>query len=373
MYNPNNDGPTSPMKKLKILSEKQNVLEKVETPTLASIKETMAPPTTPSTPKEAQEVVAEVDPNAEPLLEESMSSYVIFPINHADMWSMYKHLVDNFWSVTETLQHFDALQLNYNEVQFMKFFSSIFASPQSRGLVNDNFAEEFCKVIQVTEAKFFYGHQLFVQNIHYELYNNLLDKFAPNNEEKEKLFKIVENFDAVANKRAWVSQWKHAPFGDQLAASACLHGLMFCATELIRDWLKARMKNNFNHELVEIFDKMILDQNLQRDFDCIMISHLKNKPSMEKMLEMINESAKLEFDFLVNGLKIDLVEYAPEEIILLIDRKTKELKQKMFNTEKKKQTNELKKVASVVCQQSYEENNAPKENNYSKLVLDEDF
>lgn len=60
----------------------------------------------------------------------------------------------------------------------MKLFSSIFASPDSKGLVNDNFAEEFCKVIQVTEAKFFFGHQLFVQNIHYEMYNNLLDNYA---------------------------------------------------------------------------------------------------------------------------------------------------------------------------------------------------
>ena len=150
------------------------MIEKIESSPLASIKETLAPANTPTT----------VASNTEPLLEESAGSYVIFPINHEDMWAMYKHLVDNFWSVTETGQQFDSLALKYNDVQFMKYFSSIFASPQSRGLVNDNFAEEFCKLIQVTEAKFFYGHQLFVQNIHYEMYNQLLDKFAPQHEEK---------------------------------------------------------------------------------------------------------------------------------------------------------------------------------------------
>jgi ribonucleotide reductase beta subunit family protein with ferritin-like domain len=167
------------MKKLRILGETQNVPVKIESPSLSAIKETIAPPTTPSTPSNAQ-----ADPNSEPLLEDNPNQYVIFPIAHADMWAMYKHLVDNFWSVTETGQNFDSLQLKYDDVQFIKYFSSIFASPQSRGLVNDNFAEEFCKLIQVTEAKFFYGHQLFVQNIHFEMYNQLLDKFAPTQEEK---------------------------------------------------------------------------------------------------------------------------------------------------------------------------------------------
>lgn len=104
------------------------------------------------------------------------------------MWKMYKGLVDNFWSVTESIQQLDTLQLSYDENQFMKYFSSIFASPNSHGLVNENFAEELCKLIQVTEAKFFYGHQLFVQNIHFEMYNRLLDKFSNDSKEEKYVF-----------------------------------------------------------------------------------------------------------------------------------------------------------------------------------------
>jgi ribonucleotide reductase beta subunit family protein with ferritin-like domain len=122
--------------------------------------------------------IKEPEDNVEPLLKETINQYVIFPINHEDMWHMYKQLVDNFWSPTESLNQLEKLNLNYNEKQFMKYFSSIFASPKSRGFVTDNLAEHFCSVIQVTEAKFFYGHQLFVQNIHYEMYNQLLDSFA---------------------------------------------------------------------------------------------------------------------------------------------------------------------------------------------------
>ncbi len=57
-----------------------------------------------------------------------------------------------------------------------------------------------------------------------------------------------------------------------------------------------------------------------------MIGHLKNKPSKEKILEAINDAAKIEFDFILNGLNVDLIGIEPEEVILLIDKKTKELK-----------------------------------------------
>ena len=173
-------GPISPMKKLKILSDKQNVQQLHDAvPNIMQLKESIA------LAQKPKEVVDDtVVDNTEPLLKETINQYVIFPINHDDMWSMYKQLVDNFWSPTDSINQLEKLNLTYNEKQFMKYFSSIFASPKSRGYVNDNLAEHFCSVIQVTEAKFFYGHQLFVQNIHYEMYNQLLDQFSADNTEK---------------------------------------------------------------------------------------------------------------------------------------------------------------------------------------------
>ena len=74
------------------------------------------------------------------------------------------------------------------------------------------------------------------------------------------MFKIVEIYDSVVNKRNWISQWKKSPFNEQLLASACMHGLMFISLEMTRDWLKFRTRNSFNHELIDFFDRMIYDQ-----------------------------------------------------------------------------------------------------------------
>lgn len=360
MYNPNDEVPISPLKKLKILSEQHTNVPKVQitSPLKPVIEETR---------KETAKLEAVI--SDEPLLQETSNQYVIFPINHDDMWSMYKELVNNFWSVTENIQQLDSLALNYNEKQYMKYFSSIFASPDSRGLVNENFAEELCKIIQVTEAKFFYGHQLFVQNIHFEMYNKLIDNFAATNEEKIKLFKIVEEYDSVAKKRNWIAQWTNASLGEQLMASACMHGLMFTSLEMTRDWLKFRTRNSFNHEIIDFLERMIYDQELQRDFACLMISHMKHRPNKDKMLESINQAAKIEFDFLINGLKSELIEVKSEDIIQLIDKNTKALKLKLFNSFDEKK----KKIASESENKAVESQMNSSKENHQKLVFDDDF
>jgi ribonucleotide reductase beta subunit family protein with ferritin-like domain len=381
MFNPNTDGPCSPLKKLKILSvQQQNVQYVSNNETVKLLKESSKKCMDKISEnqieeiKEKVEVVVEKESelDIEPLLRETSNQYVIFPINHDDMWSMYKELVGNFWSVTETLENLDALDLDYNEKKYMKLFSSVFSSPDSRGLVNENFAEEFCKLIQVTEAKFFFGHQLFVQNIHYEMYNKLLDSYAHSNEEKETLFKIVENYDSVAEKRAWLSQWKNSHFSEQLMAALCLHGLFFSAIELTANWLKKRSRSNGSHELVEIFDKILHDQELQRDFACLMISHLKHKPSNQRILETINQAAKIEFSFLLNGLNIDLIGVGAQDVLEIIDKNTKTLKTKIFSTfEEKKKT-----IQTDVQNKANDANNMKmmsSKENHQKLVFDEDF
>lgn len=373
MYNPNNEGPCSPMKKLKILAEKQQNTQHVTTgitslKPIKEIKNVLKTPEKSTQTKEVSEEIAKKIPSCEPLLQEIANQYVIFPINHDDMWCMYKALVDNFWSVTETIENLDKLLLDYSEKKYMKLFTSIFASPDSQGLVNDNFAEEFCKVVQVTEAKFFFGHQLFVQNIHYEMYNKLLDNYAQTNEEKTTLFKVVENYDSVKEKRNWIAQWKHSSFSEQLIAAACLHGLFFSAIELTGDWIRNRSRsNNGCHEIVDIFAKILHDQELQRDFMCLMVSHLKKKPSNQRIVEILNQAAKIEFSFLLNGLNIDLIGISPEDVLQIIDKNTKSLKSMIFSAFEEK-----KKAIQSDSQATLEQSNNSKEN-HQRIVFDEDF
>ncbi len=74
---------------------------------------------------------------------------------------------------------------------------------------------------------------------------------------------------------------------------------------------------------------LLIKKEIQRDFSCLLISHLKNKPSNTRMLEVINQAAKIEFKFLLNGLNIDLIGMTSDEILQIIDKNTKVLKTKV--------------------------------------------
>lgn len=58
-----------------------------------------------------------------------------------------------------------------------------------------------------------------------------------------------------------------------------------------------------------------------------MLGHIKSKPSREQILNMINSSVKVEFDYILNGLKMELIQFESDDLIQIIDRKTKALKE----------------------------------------------
>ncbi len=103
----------------------------------------------------------------EPLLLENPNRFVIFPIQHADLWKMYKDHVSVFWRPEEldlSKDMKDWVTLTANEQHFVKRILGFFAG--SDGIVMENLAQRFMSEIQVPEAKFFYGVQMMMETVH---------------------------------------------------------------------------------------------------------------------------------------------------------------------------------------------------------------
>jgi ribonucleoside-diphosphate reductase beta chain len=67
-------------------------------------------------------------------------------------------------------------------------------------IVNENLAENFVNEVQYAEAKFFYGFQIMMENIHSETYSLLIDTYVRDEAEKRKLFNALEVFPAIKKK-----------------------------------------------------------------------------------------------------------------------------------------------------------------------------
>lgn len=82
----------------------------------------------------------------EPLLKESKNRFVLFPIEHDEIWKMYKQAEASFWTTEEIDLNPDLKdweKLNDDERHFISHVLAFFAA--SDGIVNENLVLNFMK------------------------------------------------------------------------------------------------------------------------------------------------------------------------------------------------------------------------------------
>ena len=184
-----------------------------------------------------------IQTTTEPILTDNPGRFVIFPIQHHDIWKFYKMSEANFWTAEEIdLQqdlHDWTNKLNDDERHFIKHVLAFFAA--SDGIVNENLAEHFVSEVQYTEAKFFYGFQIMMENIHSETYSLLIDTYIKDTKEKDYLFNAIDTLDCVKKKANWALRWiSKGNFQERLIAFAAVEGIFFSGSFCSIFWLKKR-------------------------------------------------------------------------------------------------------------------------------------
>lgn len=243
----------------------------------------------------------------ENILKENPNRFVIFPIQYNDIWEFYKKAEASFWTAEEIdLQQdlSDWETLNDNERYFIKNILAFFAA--SDGIVNENLAENFVSEVQYAEAKFFYGFQIAMENIHSETYSLLIDTYVKDKDEKNMLFNALENIDAVKKKGEWALKWiESSSFAERLIAFAAVEGIFFSGSFCSIFWLKSRglMPGlSFSNELIS------RDEGLHCDFAVhLHNNHLVNKVPESRIKEIISSALEIEKEFITESLPVSLI------------------------------------------------------------------
>ena len=244
----------------------------------------------------------------EPILESNNNRFVLFPIQHDDIWKFYKKAQASFWTAEEIDLSPDLVdwenKLNDDERHFIKHILAFFAA--SDGIVNENLAEHFLSEVQYTEAKFFYGFQVAIENIHSETYSLLIDTYIKDSAEKTHLFNAIDTLDCVRKKAEWALRWiDKGSFAERLVAFAAVEGIFFSGSFCSIYWLKKRglMPGlSFSNELIS------RDEGLHCDFACLLYTkHLVNKLSKEQVKEIIMDAVTIEKEFITDALPVRLI------------------------------------------------------------------
>ena len=244
----------------------------------------------------------------EPILQENKNRFVIFPIKHHDIWEWYKKMEASFWTAEEIDLSQDLNdwnnRLNEDEKYFIKHILAFFAA--SDGIVNENLAENFVNEVQYAEAKFFYGFQIMMENIHSETYSLLIDTYVKDESEKNELFTAIEVFPAIKKKADWALKWIESDsFAERLIAFAAVEGIFFSGSFCSIFWLKKRglMPGlTFSNELIS------RDEGVHCDFAVHLHNHhLINKVPKERIREILVDALNIEREFITESLPVSLI------------------------------------------------------------------
>merc|ERR1719422_2692485 len=243
----------------------------------------------------------------DPLLCENTSRWVMFPIQHPEIWEMYKKNEASFWTAEEvdlSSDNKDWEQLSSSERHFIKHVLAFFAA--SDGIVLENLAGQFSIEIQLPEACAFYGFQIAMENIHSETYSLLIEQYIRDPAEKDEVFNAIRTMPAVQEKAQWAIQWMNREncFAERLVAFAAVEGILFSGSFCAIYWLKKRglMPGlTFSNELIS------RDEGLHAEFACLIYSMLQHKLPEDVVHGIVRAAVEVERCFICEALSCDLI------------------------------------------------------------------
>jgi ribonucleotide reductase beta subunit family protein with ferritin-like domain len=244
----------------------------------------------------------------EPLLQPDDNRYVMFPIQHNDIWEMYKRSIDSFWhtgeiSLAQDLNDWN--KLSDDEKNFIKMILAFFSS--SDALVTDNLGSRFMNEVQPSEARAFYAFQIAIETIHSEMYSILIDTYIKDNTEKDKLFKATQNYPSISKKFKWAEKWlndKRSGFATRLVAFAIVEGIFFSSSFAAIYWIKKRglMPGlTFSNELIS------RDEALHTEFATLLYSKIVRRIPKKKLYEIIKEAVDIEKEFITESIPCKMI------------------------------------------------------------------
>jgi len=244
----------------------------------------------------------------EPLLMENPGRFVLFPIQHPDIFAMAKKAIAVFWTVEEIdlgKDMKDWEKLDQNTQHFIKHILGFFAA--SDGILMENLALNFQHEVQWPEAKYFYANQNFMEGIHSETYSLLIDTYIDDKVEKQKLLEASSTIPAIQKKAEWAMQWlnaKNADFATRLVAFAVVEGIFFSGAFCSIFWLK---KRGLMPGLTTSNEFIARDEGMHTDFACLLYGKIKNRLTKARVNKIIKEAVKIEKNFITKALPCELI------------------------------------------------------------------
>ena len=221
---------------------------------------------------------------------------------------MNKKAEASFWTAEEidlSANAVDWEQLSSTKQHFISHVIAFFAT--SDGILNENLSGNFATEITSPEARCFNGLQIAVEDIHSETYSLLIDTYVKDPTKKLHLLQAIKLVPCIQRKSKWALKWcdsTTASFPECMIAFAAVDEIFFLGSFCAIFWLKKRGLVPglcFSNELIS------RDEGMHCNFACLLYSKLINKLLATCITEIICSAFKIEIEFVVNALPVELI------------------------------------------------------------------
>lgn len=231
----------------------------------------------------------------------------LFPIQHPEVFELYRDHLKCMWTPDEidmTKDCRDFETLDANEQKLILHILAFFAG--SDVIIMDNLSRRFCDEIKLPEARSFYSLQMFIENIHNEVYERLILTLVPSHSDRRRLLCGIQTIPTVGEKAAWARKWidSDLPLGKRILAFIIVEGVFFSGSFCAIFWLRHR---NILHGLMSSNDFISRDETLHANFGIILYNNfVVHRLSQTDVNEMIREAVRIESDFITAALPHNL-------------------------------------------------------------------
>ena len=244
----------------------------------------------------------------EPMLSDDVG--FALKITNTKLFELYTNHFDLFWSPREIHTDKDVGQwekLSKDEQHFLGRVLAFFATAD--GLVFHNIKLNFESEIQWQEAKFFYGFQGMIENVHSQVYMNLLTAYITDENARREHIDAISSIPQIKKKADWAMSYldsDRSPFCLRLVAFACVEGIFFSGAFCSIFWLKQQRRGML--DALTFANQLIArDEGLHTDFAVELFKLLKNKPSQPLVHKLVADAVELERQFTLDALNVSLI------------------------------------------------------------------
>lgn len=247
----------------------------------------------------------------EELLDPANDRLVLKPINpkFTVIWDLYKKQVEAFWTpekIDFSRDKHDFVKLNEGVQEFIKKILAFFAGADS--IVNINIQEQFSR-IKVKEANVAYAFQEMMENIHSEVYSDMLDNIIVRPKEKAELINAFKTVESIKNMIGWGKAWIESDrrIGFSIMSFTIFEGLMFSGAFAAIYWLKHQLGDDKLQGLIGSNEFIARDEGMHTNFGCLMYDFVINRLSPEEASIMMSEAVEIAKAFNKDAIKVRLI------------------------------------------------------------------